>query len=642
MRLRPLEARRLLGWLLPAMVLSQGLQLLRIFIPSLAWYLRDTEGLSSLSLIPYAFGTFAIGYAAALVWRLLGPQRALWLTACGVAAIRLAEQLSTSPAIDLWLSLAGVAAFLLFLPVFHGHVRATADDPPLRLAFGVTLGLAFDIALRGLFGTLDLSWISGPLPLAVAVLELGLTLWALRREPAPVPQALSEVEWRRALPLLAMGPYLLLQLLSYQSQGWLEATAELAPPLGFVFVMLGNLLAVSGVAWGLARPSTHRSLLAAAAGVYLTLVALPQQGPPGGAVLGVLLGQLLMGWGWAVIATAAGEASGKGLGRTTAVTASGMLLFLLLAFGYYVAMDIPLPFSRHLIPPAAAGLLGILLVLASLAAREAHRAGWLDLTGVAAATALALVPLVMWAAQRPAPQPEPPRGLPVRVMTYNIHSGFSSAGRLDPEAIARLIEASGADIVALQEVSRVRLLDGEADLVTWLSRRLDMPILFRGTEEPIWGNALLSRFPVLETGWGDLPRQNTLIGRGYLWARIDVGGPQPLLFIVTHLHHVETEGRVREAQVASLLAFWAGRSYTVLLGDLNAEPDSLEMQQLAEAGLVDSWGQAGGSPGFTYPARDPFQRIDWIWHTLDLRAQSAEVIPSLASDHLPVLASLGE
>jgi endonuclease/exonuclease/phosphatase family metal-dependent hydrolase len=227
-------------------------------------------------------------------------------------------------------------------------------------------------------------------------------------------------------------------------------------------------------------------------------------------------------------------------------------------------------------------------------------------------------------------------------MTYNSHSGFSSAGRLDPEAIAQVIQASGADLVALQEVSRVRLLDGEADLVVWLSRRLGMPILFRGTEEPIWGNAILSRYPVLESGWGDLPREGTLIGRGYLWARIQVGGPAPLLLIATHLHHVETEGRVREAQVADLLTFWAGRSYSVLLGDLNAMPASLEMQRLAEAGLIDSWGQAGGGPGFTWPARDPYQRIDWIWHTADLSAASAEVIDSLASDHLPVLVTLGE
>jgi hypothetical protein len=31
---------------LPALVVTLGLQLLRVFIPSLAWYLRDTLGVS--------------------------------------------------------------------------------------------------------------------------------------------------------------------------------------------------------------------------------------------------------------------------------------------------------------------------------------------------------------------------------------------------------------------------------------------------------------------------------------------------------------------------------------------------------------------------------------------------------------------
>src|SRR3989304_9369308 len=135
MRQRAFESQRLLGWLLPAMVLSQGLQLLRVFSPSLAWYLRDTVGLSSLRLLPYAFGTFLVGYAAVWVRRALGSSRALWLTGGGVGLIRLAEQGPRSPAVDLWLSLAGVAAFLLFLPVFLGHVRATAGHPALPPRF---------------------------------------------------------------------------------------------------------------------------------------------------------------------------------------------------------------------------------------------------------------------------------------------------------------------------------------------------------------------------------------------------------------------------------------------------------------------------------------------------------------------------
>ena len=47
---------------LPALVVTLGLQLLRVFIPSLAWYLRDTLGVGSAVLGACAFGTFLLGF----------------------------------------------------------------------------------------------------------------------------------------------------------------------------------------------------------------------------------------------------------------------------------------------------------------------------------------------------------------------------------------------------------------------------------------------------------------------------------------------------------------------------------------------------------------------------------------------------
>jgi endonuclease/exonuclease/phosphatase family metal-dependent hydrolase len=223
-------------------------------------------------------------------------------------------------------------------------------------------------------------------------------------------------------------------------------------------------------------------------------------------------------------------------------------------------------------------------------------------------------------------------------MTFNIHSGFGSAGRHDPEAIAKAIEDSGADVVAIQEVSRVRLLDGGTDLAGWLSRRLGMPFLFHGEEEPIWGNAILSRYPILEHGQGALPEGGALITRGFLWAEIDLGGETPLFLIATHLHHIEADHNVRLEQVPVLLDLWGGRPLTVLLGDLNAKPEWEEMQLIYDAGLIDSWAETGGGDGFTWPATGADKRIDWIWHTADSVVIRAEVIQTLASDHLPVLA----
>jgi len=627
-------------WILPLVSISLGLQLLRVFIPSLAWYLRDTVGYPSLSLVPYAFGTFLVGFLAPVVWRLIGPRSALWLTAGGVALLRVAEQIITNPEIDLWLSMAGVAAFILFLPIYFGYLKAMGQPAAAGWAYGLTLGLAFDIAMHGAAGTIDLTWQVGAIPLLTTLLLALLVIWALLESPRPDPQASTETSWSNALPLLAIGPYLLLQLLIFQSSGWLEEVAGVPSPLGFFLIMLGNLMAVVGVWWGLSHPSSFRLPLALLAAVVLTLATTGAARPRPIFIVSALVSQLLMGWGWGFVSTRAAMADRPGLGRTGLALPLGMLLFLTLAFAYYIALDLALPFPREAIIPSGAALLGVLYVIASRRSQPVSAPAELApfwMSGI-----LLAVPLVVGALQGPLARPVQPVDRPLRVMTFNIHSGFGSAGRHDPEAIARVIEASGADIVALQEVSRVRLLDGGTDLAFWLSHRLNMPFLFHGDEEPIWGNAILSRFPILQHGQGRLPDEGALISRGYLWAEIDIGGETPLFLIATHLHHVEADHHIRLEEVPVLLDLWGGRPLTVLVGDLNAKPDWEEMKLIYDAGLIDAWLETGEGDGFTWPAAEPDKRIDWIWHTADLVVVRAQVVRTLASDHLPVLAVIDQ
>jgi endonuclease/exonuclease/phosphatase family metal-dependent hydrolase len=410
--------------------------------------------------------------------------------------------------------------------------------------------------------------------------------------------------------------------------------------VAYLVVMVGNALAVAGLIWGFTRPRTFRPLLALVVAFYLALAVFTAEQPATTFVVTVFVSQFLMGWGWAVLATLTAPATGRGLGRTTASLGAGMTLFLLLAFLYYISLDIAIPFPRASMPLTGVAILGAALLYAASRMRGADLSPWKDKTALIPAGALLLVPLVYWAGLGPPPAAEKPTGFPVRAMTFNIHSAYNTDGQQDPEAIAQVIEASGAEVVALQEISRGWLINGSTDLPTWLSRRLDMPVLFRGTTGPMWGNAILSRYPILDHGWGKLPLEGTLLARGYLWAKIDVGGLEPLLVIATHLHHIERDNDVRLAQVAVLLDFWGGRPYTLLMGDLNAEPGWPEIDPFDQAGLIDSWAEAGAGQGYTWPAYDPYQRIDWIWHTSDLAARDAETIDSTASDHRPVLTTM--
>jgi endonuclease/exonuclease/phosphatase (EEP) superfamily protein YafD len=55
---------------------------------------------------------------------------------------------------------------------------------------------------------------------------------------------------------------------------------------------------------------------------------------------------------------------------------------------------------------------------------------------------------------------------------------------------------------------------------------------------------------------------------------------------------------------------------------------------------VDTWAEAGSGDGFTSNAADPRYRIDYIFHTSDIRATDVGVFQSTASDHFAVVADL--
>ncbi len=241
----------------------------------------------------------------------------------------------------------------------------------------------------------------------------------------------------------------------------------------------------------------------------------------------------------------------------------------------------------------------------------------------------------------------------VRVMTYNIHSAYNTDGRFDIEEIARVVEDSGAEIVGLQEVPRGRLISGVTDELTLLEARLGFEhSAFFGTTDPTWGNAILSRHPIISVDREYLPLVGTPMRRGHLGAVVQVGDAS-VLVISTHLQHVNDRSvhdedpeadlyPVHKEQIETLLQAWGGFEPAILVGDFNARPSwgQIEELELLSAGWVDAWTEAGSGDGFTARSNDPRNRIDYVFHTPDIEALDAGVILSQASDHLPVVVDL--
>ena len=236
-------------------------------------------------------------------------------------------------------------------------------------------------------------------------------------------------------------------------------------------------------------------------------------------------------------------------------------------------------------------------------------------------------------------------------MSYNIQSG---GGNLDG-TIAAIRDAS-PDIVALQEVDihwaeRSQFVDQASVLGQRLGMQVRFARIYRiplagATAAPPreFGIALLSRYPIISWRNDTLTRLSTQEPNptptpmpGLLEATIDVGGTIVRVFN-THLDY-RSDPRVRVQQVTEMLSYiGALRTPTVVFGDLNAKPDSSELQPLLHR-LHDAWPASLG-PGFTYPADAPSERIDYVLVSPQFRVRSATVPITTASDHRPVVVDL--
>ena len=206
-----------------------------------------------------------------------------------------------------------------------------------------------------------------------------------------------------------------------------------------------------------------------------------------------------------------------------------------------------------------------------------------------------------------------------------------------------MIEEQQPDIVALQEVSRGWVIDGSLDMMVWLSQRLDMPYVYGPAVDSVWGNAILSRYPMSGARTVPMPNNSQLqLDRSYTSVRIDVGEGEPLTVIVTHLHNIPGEEHLRVPQVRALLDAWDKGERTVVLGDLNAVPGGQAMGLLAEGGLVDAYEASGRKlgEGYTASSDNLYKRIDYIWLSPDLRAVDFSLVGGQASDHLGVVATV--
>lgn len=626
-------------WLAAALTAMFGLQLLRVLFVSFVGYLRDSVGMSSLSLAPVAIGVFALCLLAGPLNRLLGTRTAFWLAAGGVAIVRLLEQVSQSPALDLYLSAAGTVLFLMYIPIAVGISRAQAGDAPAQLGLGFLLGVSLDSSIQVGASTLDLSWQPGAVALLIVATLALAQLWALRSQAAGVKET-RDGSWLSSLALLAIGPWLFLQMLIFQNTALFASLSGMQIPAAGALLLFGNVLGIwiaTGVVW---PPRSYLNVIFSGTFMLIPLL-LAFREPAISPALFLMLGcAFSMALGIFIFLGAGLVQGNKGLMRTTLLNGLGQILFVLLAFIYYASYDIDFGIRSGLLRPVAAALVTLLVTLAYTSKRSKEKVAAAPKSPIWLAAALLLIPLALyftWAS--PTALPAAANTQSIRVMNYNLHDAVNAAGRVDPEALARLIEDSGADIVGVQEISRGWLVWGGMDMLTWLSQRLDMPYVWAPTADEQWGIAIFSRYPIVSSEYFELPPDDVLLLRGFLVTKIDVGG-QILTVIDTHFSEKEGQDEIRAAQSSAILDTWNGATFTILMGDLNSVPDSLAVTILLDAGLVDISREIGQQPTYTSTSVDPHQQIDYIFVSPDLGYSDFVIRQTTASDHLPLATTI--
>ncbi len=239
-------------------------------------------------------------------------------------------------------------------------------------------------------------------------------------------------------------------------------------------------------------------------------------------------------------------------------------------------------------------------------------------------------------------------GIPVRLVSYNIHKGIGGLDRLyRPQRVIDVLEHCAGDLVFLQEVDdgvprsrRDRQVDLIGDALGLPYRCYAPNVKLR---EGHYGNAVLSRWPI--DRWENLsltiPMKKK---RGALHARLTVkeGRRQARLWLFNV--HLGLSGLERRAQVRRILA-WLSRHHPphdaglVVGGDLNDVFNQLGPRVLTPEGF-----EGPRRPHLTFPASAPLRALDKVFVRGALRIDGAHrsrmKLAQQASDHLPIVFDL--
>jgi vancomycin resistance protein VanJ len=209
------------------------------------------------------------------------------------------------------------------------------------------------------------------------------------------------------------------------------------------------------------------------------------------------------------------------------------------------------------------------------------------------------------------------------VATHNVN-----ADNADPSGTARDVAASGADVLALEELT--------ASAVPVYEKALAATYAYHSVQGTV---GLWSKYPLSEVADVD-------IKLGWVRAmRATVTTPEgPVAFYVAHLPSVRVKlqagftahQRDKSADALGEAIAADPLSRKILLGDLNGTMNDRSLNAVTSQ-MRSAQGAAGSGMGFSWPASFPMARIDQIMVS-GVEPVTSWTLPETGSDHLPVAA----
>ncbi|MGP7960526.1 endonuclease/exonuclease/phosphatase family protein [Sanguibacter sp. A247] len=624
-----------------------------------------------------ALGTYVAPGLVALAVAQLRPVtgRTVLVGVVLLALARVAVQ-ATGGVPRYWIAL-GAASVAIGVLVLTVHLVAGDDGPhraaSRRAAIGVLTGVVLATGLSMALSTWDAVWrpgLEGWLPTLLVVIGALWCAWRLRGAAATAPP-------RR---VWALGPYLALAVMVMGNPAYLasqlgRALDDLLVPLTFGLVIASMWLSFArvGAGRGLGRRGPALApvlmalvLVATAVAVFVPTPALGEPATGLGVVVALVAPQLLvvastyaLAVAWSVPLPGRGPVR-AGLARAGTATAVGLGLILPLLV-YQLDYDVPLGFPNWLVVLAAVVALGAAGVRRPAPSPQDTDGTRFRLTRPAHLAA-ATVAILMLVAVPVRDRVAPPRVAPaidkgagtVRVLDWNLHYGVTQDPGLGLGRMAEAIRGTGAQVVALQEVSRGWVMGGGADMLTYLERATGFRSVAAPAADRQFVNVLLVD-PALLGSDGAFGAEEKVVrtrlpyGDGPQWrsaitATVHVAGPSgdvvPVVITSAHLQHREENTPTRLAQLDVLMAADIASSPAVVIaGDLNSEPGWAEIEHVTSRGFTSAQEAAGDPSALTFPAWDPEVRIDWIFGR-GVTFTDVQVMPDDGSDHRGILATL--